>query len=190
VVSGRLREGIEADVYLAALVAGSVAAMLVGLVVLLLIARAPAPGALIGISLAAVTTDIWLGSFGGPVGLPDDTPDLISSSVLRWAPAVVVGLAVAWCGLRTAGRVVAAIVSLLVLWVGPALFTASSMAAGTRVLARHPAEMADFAVQVFLGALVVPGGSWRLVVVALVIAILGLVGAGLLRRRSTPMASG
>ena len=79
-----------------------------------------------------------------------------------------------WCGLETIGRVVAAIVSLLVLWVGSALFTAVSAAAGFRLLAPHPAEMLDYGARVFVDALGVPGGSLSLLVAAIVVTVIAL----------------
>jgi hypothetical protein len=152
--------------------------------VLLLIARAPVPGATIALSLAALVSASWIGAALGNVMLlgPNDLVQVISL-ILRWMPAVLVGCAIAWCGFRTAGRIAAVIVSLAALWIGPAFFTAVSAAAGTRVLAPYPAEMAEYAVQVFVMALTMPELAAPPLVVALIIGVAGF--AVLSRRRPT-----
>jgi hypothetical protein len=190
-VSNGLRKTTVANAYLAALVAGTIAAILIGLLVLLLIAAAPAAGAVIAASIASLTLSAWLDSIVLPFSAMPTDSNTVLFGVVRWVPAVVVGLAVAWCGLQTIGRVVAAIVSLLVLWVGSAVFTAVSVAAGTRVLAPHPAEMVDYGAQVFVGALGVPGGSLSLLVAAIIAIGIGLAARWAIRRwRLEPTPAG
>src|SRR5690606_40621348 len=89
----------------------------------LLIARAPAAGAAIGLSIVAVLLGVWLGSLTSGVSV------LFAASL--WAPGVLIALIIAFTGFRTIGRGIAAFVSLLILHVGPALITAVSSAAGT-----------------------------------------------------------
>jgi hypothetical protein len=78
--------------------------------------------------------------------------------------------------------VLAAIVALAMLWIGPALITAVSYAAGSRVLARHPEEMIEAAVDVFRSASTTPEVVVPPLVVAVVVAALGLVGRLVVRR--------
>ncbi len=184
-----LREGPAAKVYLFALTAGTLAASLIGLLILVLIARAPAAGAVVAVSLAAVTFSGWLGALiAQPFDFEVSETARALLSATRWVPAVIVGLAVAWCGLATIGRVAGAIASFLALWIGPTLFTAVSAAVGTRVLAAYPAEMLDYGVQVFFSALGVKGGSAALLIPAVIVMLLGLVTRWALRRRSLQAA--
>ncbi|WP_400993597.1 hypothetical protein [Agromyces sp. GXQ0307] len=182
VVREGLQERVESDLYLAALVAIAVLANLIGVLVMLLVAAAPRAGAIIGFAIAAVLAPSWLGGLLLPdpvtAGPGADTVLL----VLRWLPAVLVGAAIAWGGIGSVGRVIAAIVALVVLWIGPALITAVSNAAGSRVLARHPDEMLDQAVGVFRAASTMPELVVPPLVVAILVAAVGLVGRLLVRR--------
>lgn len=184
-VATGLVDNTAANVYLYGLTAGTIAANLVGLLVLLLVARAPAPGAVIAVSLAAVAMGPWLaGLIARPFTFTATETAMALLSAARWVPAVIVGLAVARCGLTTIGRVAAAVVGFLALWIGPAVFTAVSAAAGSRVLAARPAEMVDYGAQVFVNALGVQGGSASLLIPAVGVMVLGLiVGRGVRRRR-------
>jgi hypothetical protein len=173
-VSNGLSNSTASSVYLAALSAGSVAAIVIGLLVLLLIARAPRAGVAIAVSIAAVASSPWMTRIALPVGIVANESTMALLNAVRWVAPVIVGLVLAWCGLGTIGRVAAAIVSFLVLWIGPAAITAVTAAAGTRVLAPYPAEMAEYAAQVFVGALGPPGGSLSLFAVATVVMVLGL----------------
>jgi hypothetical protein len=175
-VADGIPRGENEFVYLAALTAGSVAANLVGLLLLGLIARAPAAGAVVAVSVAAVAAGVWVnGLISHPFNISATEVTMALLSVTRWVPAFIVGLAVAWCGFATAGRIIGAIASFLALWIGPALFTAVSAAAGTRVLAAYPADMLDYGQQVFISALGPQGTSLVLVVAAIVVAAIAVV---------------
>ncbi|TFD88829.1 hypothetical protein [Cryobacterium serini] len=183
-VATGLAESPAAKVYLFVLTAGTLAASLIGLLILVLIARAPAAGAVVAVSLAAVAFSSWVnGLIAHPFSFETTETTSTLLGAARWVPAVIVGLAVAWCGLATIGRVTGAIVSFLALWIGPTLFTAVSAAAGTRVLAAYPAEMLDYGAQVFVSALGVKGGSASLLIPAVVVMVLGLAVRWALRRR-------
>jgi hypothetical protein len=184
-----LQDRAESDLYLAALVAIAVLANLIGVLVMLLVAAAPRAGAVIGLAVAAVLAPSWLGmllipepAFAGPAAEP-------ILFVLRWLPAVLVGVAIAWGGIGTVGRVLAAIVALAVLWIGPALITAVSYAAGSRVLARRPEAMIDAALDVFRSATTAPEVVVPPLVVAVVVATLGLIGRLVVRRRQASAAA-
>jgi len=144
------------------------------------VAGADAPlRAALGVALSAVPFTGWIGTaivaFTTFNGYPQEV-----ATVLRWLPAVIVGLALVWCGVRPWGRIVVWVVALLSLWVVPAVITALSYVLGSRVLQGDLREMADAAVRIFPQAL---GIEWTSVVVALVIGVVGtgvrmLVGRG------------
>ncbi|WP_243074029.1 hypothetical protein [Microbacterium sp. SS28] len=185
-----LERSTRTAVYAGAVVAVMIVSILVGLLVGLLIARAPVPGATIGLALAAIVSASWAGAALREVLLlgPNELVQVISF-VLRWMPGLLVGCAIAWCGFRTGGRIAAVIVSLAALWIGPAFFTAVSAAAGTRVLAAYPREMADYAVQVFLMALTLPELVLPSLVVALVVGVAGSLLLDRLRRKDPGSAA-
>jgi hypothetical protein len=174
VTVGLLQESSVAGTYAVAVIAVMIVSIGVGLLVLLLIARGPVPGATTALSLAAVVSANWIGAalrdamMYGPNELVQGL-----SFVLRFLPAVLVGCAIAWCGFRSAGRLAAVVVSLAALWIGPAFFTAVSAAAGTRILAPYLSEMAAYGLQVFVSALTMPELAIPPLAVALVIGFAG-----------------
>ncbi|SIT86194.1 hypothetical protein [Microbacterium sp. RU33B] len=175
-----LEDSARSALYAGLVVGIILVSLSMSLLVLLLIARAQVAGATIALSLAALVSASWIG-----VALRDVMTvapyELVQPIlfVLRWLPPVLVGCAIAWCGFRTAGRVAAVIVSLAALWIGPAFFTAVSSAAGTRVLAPYPGEMAEYGIRVFVSALTMP----ELVLPPLLVAVIvGAAGSVLLRR--------
>jgi hypothetical protein len=182
-VGSGLRPGRESTIYLAAIVAVAVASFAVGALVLFLVARSPRAGALIGLVIAAVAAGWWLDALIVPEPAAVSEAQIALLGILHWAPAVLCGLAIAWCGIRSTGRIIAALVSLAILAVGPALATAVSSAAGSRALARYPSEMADYGMQVFQQAVISPELTLRPVVTAIVVAVVGLGIGAVLRRR-------
>ena len=169
-----LRDTLASTLYLAALVIGTAVSITVGLVLLVLIARAPAAGVVVALSIAGIALESWLNALVLPFGVASTEPNFGLLAAIRWVPALVVGLAVVWAGIRSIGRVIAAIIGLLVLWIAPAAVTAVSSAAGSRVLVAHPTEMLDDGSQVFVSALGVAGGSLSLLVPAVAVMVLGL----------------
>ena len=91
----------------------------------------------------------------------------------RWLPAVLVGVALAWCGLRPRARALVWLVDLGLLWVVPAIFSAVSSMLGTRVLAGDLPAMAALGKQVFTSALGPAGGAGPTLVLALAIGVIG-----------------
>lgn len=188
VVRAGLQDRPESDLYLAAIIAVATLSVLVGVLVLLLVAAAPKAGAMIGLSIAAVAFGQWCSSLLVPSGTVPAAEIAPLLDLVRWIPPVLVGLAIAWAGVGTVGRVLAAGVSLVILWIGPAFITAVANAAGSRVLARDPALMLEYAVEVFGAALTIPSIALPPLVVAVVVAAIGLVGRAILgraRRRRT-----
>jgi hypothetical protein len=182
VVMNGLERSDWADLYLAALVAVTAVAMLTGVLVLLLIAKSPVPGAVIALAIAALAAGSWVSALVSSLGANDLTLWLLS--LVRWVPAVVVGAALAWSGFRSVGRVVAAALAILILWIGAAAFTAVSAAAGTRVLASRPAEMLDYGLGVFNMGLWIPELVLPPLMLAAAIGVLGWFVLRFLRTRA------
>lgn len=175
-----------AQVYLAALVVGTIGtigAIAVALVLFLVLVRVPGPGVVVACAVVALAFGVWVNAFVDPGTRIGDEGTAAVLAVTRWVPAVVLGVAIAVVGIRTAGRVVAAVVSLLVLWTGTAAITAVATAFGSRVYLPYPVDLATFGLQVF-GAAIGPAGAglWN----ALAAAVIGIAGALVLgaRRRS------
>lgn len=185
VVEGGLQERAESTLYLAALVALAALSVLIGVLVLLLVAAAPRAGAVVGLSIAAVLSVSWLTGLIVPFGSVQATELAWLLNLLRWIPPILIGAAIAWAGVNTVGRVFAAAFGLLVLWIAPALITAVVNAAGSRVLARDPQLMAEYAVDVFGMALTMPELALPPLILAVVVAAIGLVGRAVLKRSRT-----
>lgn len=184
VVEGGLSERRASTLYLAGLVAVALLSVLVGVLALGLIAAAPPAGAVIGLSTGALAFGPWLAGLVVPFGCLvtfERTPQLLA--VLRWAPPVLVGATVAWAGLGTIGRIAAAGVGLVLVWVVPALTTGLSNAVGSRVLARYPAEMTQYAVEVFAAALTTPALVLPPILTTVIVAAAGIAGHRTLRRQ-------
>jgi len=185
VTESGLRDEPAADLYLLALVAGTVAAILLGVGMLLLIARAPKAGALLAFALAGVALSSWLTALFFPISRFSESSPVTDAfqTVIRYAPAIVVGAAIVWCGLSTVGRIIAAGVSVLILWVAPTVVTAVSAAVGSRILLPYPAEMLDYGVNVFRSAIVMPEIWGPPIGLAVAIAVVGLVARRVVEKR-------
>ena len=161
--------------YLAAMVGVSLVSIVIGVPVLLLIANAPRAGATIGISVASVAAAAWLVAFLTPAIAPPEGGGTLVADVLRWVPPVIVGVALAWGGLNTVGRILAAPVCLAILWVAPTVFIAAGTAAAHPQLLELPDQIVQRAVRDILEGLTVLERAVPPIVVALVVAGLGLV---------------
>ncbi|PZQ89103.1 MAG: hypothetical protein DI534_10065 [Leifsonia xyli] len=174
-----IRTGRDGSVYLAACVAVAAFGIAVGVLLFGLIARGARPAAVVALALAAVATGWWMA--GAPFLLSPLPPLLVP--LATWAPAVLVGVAIAWGGIRAAGRIVAAAMSLGVLWVVPALAGGVQAAVGSRALLRSPAELLEHGWRVFLAELTTPELVLPRIGVAVLVAALGVgVGTGVSRR--------
>jgi hypothetical protein len=168
-----------------------VAAILLGIGLLALVARAPKAGALLGLSVAAIAFGSWLDALFFPItGIATSSP-LTNAliEVVRFVPAILIGVAIAWCGVATVGRVIAGILSLALLWVGPTVVTAVTAALGSRVLAHYPREMVDYAVGVFRSALGMPELWAPSLGLAVAVAGVGIVGMRVVRVRMESLRS-
>lgn len=185
VVAGGLRaDDPRSDLYLGGVLAVILGSVVVGLAVLALLARAPRAVASSGATAAAIACGIWLNAvLVPPFGELASDAQLAVLGYVRWVPAVLVGAALVWCGVGGAGRVVAWLVNLLLLWAVPAGLTAVSYAAGSRVLAGDPEEMLGAARDVFVLALGPAGSSLGYATVALIIGLIGSAVRAHLARR-------
>lgn len=133
VLAEGLREQDErSSTYLVLMVAWAVLSALGGLLVLILLARAPRAGATVAVALAAPAVGSWAKALIAP-SMALASPEVVTFvGFLHWLPAVLVGLALAWCGVRTSGRLAAWVMSLVLLWVLPAVQTVIGYVAGFR----------------------------------------------------------
>lgn len=122
-----LRGGFT-DLGPARLLAVSVALILIGVLALVLIARAPRAGALIGLGIGALMVAEWMTPPFARLAISGHEIGLTLVDAVTWLPPVLIGVAIAWAGVTTVGRVAAAVVTLLGLWLVPALLTAASTA--------------------------------------------------------------
>ncbi|WP_173921534.1 hypothetical protein [Agromyces sp. Marseille-P2726] len=183
VVAGGLRDDPMSELYLTGVTAVAVTAVALGLGVLGLIARAPRAGAVIGFTVAALLSSGWLHALLSPQGpaFAGEPPWLFGA--VRWVAPVLIGAAIAWAGVNTIGRIIAAVASLAMLWIAPALITGATSAIGSRVLARHLDEMLHYGIGVFRMALLEPSLVVPPLAVAVVVAAGGLVLRALRRDR-------
>ncbi|MCR2783931.1 MULTISPECIES: hypothetical protein [unclassified Microbacterium] len=150
--------------------------------------RAPRAGALLGLTVGAIAMRAWIASLIVPFGSASaGIPDALI--VAQWVTPVLVGVAIAWTGINTVGRVISAVVAVVLAWVAPAAMTGIGSALGARVYVDHPAEMLDFGLGVFRSALLIPELALRPIITTVVTAAIGLGIRALLPRRATP-ASG
>ncbi|WP_134324887.1 hypothetical protein [Cumulibacter soli] len=94
------------------------------------------------------------------------------NSVTHWLPAVIVGLVLAWCGVRPLARIAVWVAGLVILWLVPPLFIAIPYSLGTRWVGTDISDALASGVDVFGAALWQDG---RPLLVALVIAIAGTI---------------
>lgn len=188
VVRSILRPRTDSVVYLAFLVAVSVLAVLIGIVVAVLTARAPRGGAVIGFAIAAVLASSWLGELLVPFG-SIDTPSPVVLFVLRWIEPVLVGLAIAWAGIGSLGRIIGDVAALVILWIAPAVITGVQSAAGSRVLAHSIPDMLEYAKEVFVSAATMPELVVPPLLIAGVVAAVGLVARAVAAHRQEVVAA-
>ena len=191
VVLRGLQPGREATLYFAAVFTWSALSFVVGLLALWLIVRKPRAGATIGFAIGAVALGPWLQALIVPFGTITPSPlQLWAAAAVGWVVAVLVGAAIAWCGLGSPGRIAAGIGSLLILVLMPITVQAVASAAGTRVYARDPARMIEFAQTVFTTELGIPSLTVQPLLVAVAVAAIGVVARRSARENSPAAAGG
>jgi hypothetical protein len=167
-------------VYFFGMLGGTIVAVLIAQVGLWLASRrSPGPIAL-AVGLSAVPFGWWIApALVAASGAPGFA--MLTGEVARWLPAVIVGLALGFCGVRPARCIAVWLVVLAALWVTPAVLTALQYGLGMRVLNGDVKEMASAAGQVFPLALatgVTP------VLAAIVIAVVVVISRTLMQRRT------
>jgi hypothetical protein len=173
VVMNGLEGSNWADRYLAAVIAVTLVSVLIGILVLLLIAKSPIPGAVIGLGIAAIAAGIWANALVAPFGIVSDEPTSSKLYNVQWIPALIVGVAIAWAGFRTVGRVSAAVAALLILWIVPAVLAGLRAATGDLGLEDASGEMLAYGLETFWMALMLPGLALLPLVVAVSVAAVG-----------------
>ncbi len=182
VLSTLLPDQDIALVYLGGLTGGALVTIMLGILATALIARAPRAGAVIGLTAGAIALGSWLAALIVPFGsIPDGYPFLLT--LVQWVAPVLTGAAIAWAGVRTPGRIVAAVGALLLVWIAPAAMTGLANALGARVYAGMIGEMLDYGWRVFLLALTTPELALRPILATLITAAAGLALRGLIARR-------
>lgn len=176
VVGAGLADGPDSDLYLAVLEAFAGGAVVVGFAAALVVAFAPRAWALLGLALGAVAAGVWSGSLVGGFGS--------GGAAETWLPAILVGLAIGWCGLKGPGRVVASVVALGILWLMPAGVTAVRATLSARNQLAEPTIVRTGVLELFSAVTNWPDVGARVAVAALVA---GLTMAVL--RRVAPPAS-
>ncbi|WP_159618852.1 hypothetical protein [Ruania rhizosphaerae] len=183
VLAAGLEERSLATVYLAGVLTWATLSALGAVFVLGLIGRGRRGAAAIAVAFAAAPVAAW----ARMLLLPEPAmaaPEVIDvAGALRWLPAVLVGVALAWCGIRLSAKIAAWVLSLVLLWVMPALLTTIGYAADYRA---DVGERVGAGLDV-LAAAMAPGIAGPPVLVALAIAIVGASVAALVRwwRRRT-----
>lgn len=182
VLSSGLEPGLRSSIYIAGLLGGTIAAIAAGIIALLMfVARSRAVAAL-GVGLMAVPLASWLAATAAFLAGPGGTP-IFLTLVWRWLPAVLVGLALAWCSFKPPARLWVWAADLALLWLVPALFTSVNYVLGTRVYLGDFAEMAILSRQILAATLGPAGGAGPVVLLALGIGLVGALTLSLLERK-------
>ncbi|WP_346957981.1 hypothetical protein [uncultured Arthrobacter sp.] len=184
VLDGGLAGGTMGRLYFAGLLAGVVLSLAAALVALLLVSSRSRALVALGVGLVAVSFASWpvewVAGVVGPLNIPAAVP-----TAARWIPAILVGCALAWCGLRPARHAVVWLVDLVLLWVVPALFISVNYVLGTRVAAGDLQEMLLMSRQILAATLGPAGGALPTVLLALAVALAGLGARSVAVRRRT-----
>lgn len=174
-----LASDARAVIYIVGLLGGAIAATLLAQLAFWMTSHRSAGIAAFGVALAAVPFGEWVGRWFLAV-TGEVFPPVFLPAVVQWVPVIVVGLALAWCGIRPAWRLLVWVVSLLALWALPAAFMSIQYALGYRLILGDFAEMIAAGVDIF-PALLNEDGVLP-VIAALVIAVVGTVVRMLVRR--------
>lgn len=139
------------------------------------------PGWLIGTTLFVSFIIDWVWAWLVAFAPFQDYPTMMV--VTPWVAPLGVGLAIILTGIHTTGRIVAALSSLVILWLLPAAVAATVFTLGSRAMLREWQSAIEYGLQVFREALFTPEVSLRPVVGAIVIATIGLTVRYVLGRR-------
>ena len=157
--------GSMSALYFGGLLAGTVAAMVAGVLVFGAVRSRRKAGAALGIGLAAVPAGEWMSAWGEVFWESFDTPAVVYH-LGHWFPAALVGLALAWCPPDRIGRAAVWVSDLALLWIVPVLFDAVAGALGTRVFRGDVAQMQEYAGSSFASSLGAPEAAGTVVLAA------------------------
>jgi hypothetical protein len=124
----------------------------------------------------------WTSALLDPTRIGDG-PLAATLVIVPWIAPVLTGIAIAWTGVNTVGRVIAALLAVALVWVAPAVTTAVANALGSRVLVRSGSDIIDYGIDVFQMALFTPELALRPIIATVVVAVVGLVVRALIGRR-------
>ncbi|MFF2841364.1 hypothetical protein [Paenarthrobacter sp. NPDC057981] len=175
VLNDGLAGGKLTDFYYFGLLACVTLSIAASIVAQLLIGSTSRAATALGVGLVAVPFTSWAVQWvigvAGRSNMPLEVP-----TIAHWIPAVLVGCALAWCGLKPARRTIVWVLDLAFLWVIPAVFTAVQSVLATRAIAGDVTEMVLMGQQVLTAALGPDGGAGQTLLLAVGI---GLAGAGI-----------
>ncbi|MEU4383708.1 hypothetical protein [Promicromonospora sp. NPDC023805] len=115
-----LRAGTASQIYVAAITAAVVVSLGVCVAVCGMLARGSVPTVVLAACVGSIAVGHWLTAFFAVGNTPTFLALLIHHGG-QYAPAVLTGLALAWCGWKPARRLLVWIAALLLLWVGTAV---------------------------------------------------------------------
>ena len=173
-VASRQQDSTYSATFIAGLIAVAVVSIGVGALAMVLIGKAARPGATLGFALAAVAVEAWLRGLVVPPGTFVTEASMWWLNLAGYVPAIIVGVAIAWCGIRSIGSVIAAVGSLLILWVAPVALMAVSVAVGSRAFAPQPDQAFDYGAEVLMSVQMAALNSIPPLLIAIVIAGIGL----------------
>ena len=130
----------------------------------------------------AIFLGVWLMQW--PMVLAPNGDHYAFGIVVSWLSPILVGLAIVAVGVHTIGRIAAAIAALLLLWIVPAALTATGAVLGSRVMLNDWRSAPEYALMVFREALFIVDISLRAVIIAAVVAAIGLALRYVLRGRA------
>ncbi len=173
VVVRGLTPGRASLIYTFAISAVAVVSIVIGVAIALMVARGSRGLATIAFAGTAVALGSWVPAFLSlclKLFFDASSAAAAASTIGAWAPAVVTGVALAWCGWRPGRRRGAWVGALLVLWVGGAVLDGLLASVSSRVYLGDFARMAEAGLQVFASSLAT---HWTTLLVA---AGLGVIG--------------
>jgi hypothetical protein len=115
-----LRAGTASQIYVAAITAAVVVSLGICVAVCGMLARGSVPTVVLAACVGSIAAGHWLTAFFA-VGNTPTSLALIIHYGGQYAPAVLTGLALAWCGWKPPRRLLVWIAALLLLWVGTAV---------------------------------------------------------------------
>ncbi|MGJ3192089.1 hypothetical protein [Paenarthrobacter sp. FR1] len=189
VLNQGLESGKMASLYFFGLLAGVILSLAASIGAVLLFASTSRVATTLGAGLMAIPFTSWAVEWVvGSVGYINVPP--VVPTIARWVPAVLVGCALAWCGLSPIRRGVAWVLNCAFLWLMPALFTSVQYVLGTRALAGDVQEMLLMSRQILAATLGPDGGALPTILAALAIALAGVGARAIAARGNSQKAVG